>query len=847
MMNPLVDPPATLEKINGYTYATITFKNAELTPNPTNPNMKVPVDVAVISEVRTKEADDSIIWATEVSRTDGVYTVKVRVPDGIALPALIMKNGNNDTSARLKLTDVVWVNKAALKANIAEAKAIGKGNHHDVDWNALQGAIADAETVDNQANATQNAVDAAAQLLRVAIMAFNNSNSGGGSSGLDKDNLADGVYTLHADMIKSTDHASYSMVNNAIDHDVTLTVSGGNYSIAVEFKGLTINLGGQDFFGYLSRLKYYDAGYTFDNYGEPQGALIPAAVLSYQKDVNGDNIVDYYNDADNPYPKTLSFPLVNKANYADNDVPLQVFVPIMEGIAAGTGTQNVLMRLDWSTLKEGSGGGSGSGTVDKSALVAKIAEAEALSSEDYTVESFAVLTSALAAAKAVNADANATQLQVNTQVTALSITINSLEPKDGQAVGKIALASKLAQARAVVNNNYTDVSWSILQTAISVAQGVYDSQYSTQTEVNEQVATLTNAINGLTKRPANTIDKNALPDGKYELRVDLWHATLDKASMGNGALNHTALLEVIGGKYYLSVSGHPMQIGNITASLRYLQIRQANGSYVNADVIAWNIAGGKPSAFRFALPSKDTYIAVKVDPQIEVMGNDPVAARLRLSWDTLVKVSDNATVSSNVATTVGSAGTGTPSPAANIVDEATGVKVEADANILPTGTTASVAPITSGNAYNKAKDALKGIGTNFVLFDITLKGPNGEAIQPTAPVKVTLPIPANIDKDLAEVYRINDDGSKTLMKSTIEGDYIVFYTDHFSLYVIVEREAEKVATTSGSGSTGITSPETPLADGSTGGFAIYWLLIPIALIALGIAAFIVRRKITQAQ
>ncbi|MDR0595918.1 MAG: fibronectin type III domain-containing protein, partial [Clostridiales Family XIII bacterium] len=51
-----------------------------------------------------------------------------------------------------------------------------------------------------------------------------------------------------------------------------------------------------------------------------------------------------------PYPKSLRFPLVDKAGYADNDVPLQVFVPIMESIAAGNGTQNVLMRIDWTTL-----------------------------------------------------------------------------------------------------------------------------------------------------------------------------------------------------------------------------------------------------------------------------------------------------------------------------------------------------------------------------------------------------------------------------------------------------------------------------------------------------------------
>jgi LPXTG-motif cell wall-anchored protein len=61
-------------------------------------------------------------------------------------------------------------------------------------------------------------------------------------------------------------------------------------------------------------------------------------------------VVDQYNDAEHLYPQLLKFPLVDKAS--GEYVPLQVFVPIMEAIADGTGTQSVLMQLDWSTLKK---------------------------------------------------------------------------------------------------------------------------------------------------------------------------------------------------------------------------------------------------------------------------------------------------------------------------------------------------------------------------------------------------------------------------------------------------------------------------------------------------------------
>ena len=53
------------------------------------------------------------------------------------------------------------------------------------------------------------------------------------------------------------------------------------------------------------------------------------------------------------YPDQIKFPLVADA-LADEDgyVPLHVFVPVMEDISAGTGDQDVLLKLDWSTLTE---------------------------------------------------------------------------------------------------------------------------------------------------------------------------------------------------------------------------------------------------------------------------------------------------------------------------------------------------------------------------------------------------------------------------------------------------------------------------------------------------------------
>lgn len=162
-------------------------------------------------------------------------------------------------------------------------------------------------------------------------------------------NLKDGSYTLTGEMVK-VDKKSYSMSNDAIDHTIHLKVSGGAYRLTMTFTGLTLPFGGRNMHGYLSNLKYYQTGYTLDTYGNPVGSLANTTVDSYITNSDGSRVQDTYGTN---YPKNISFDLIPEAKN-DGYVPLQVFVPIMESIATGNGTQNVFLRLDWSTLKTSS-------------------------------------------------------------------------------------------------------------------------------------------------------------------------------------------------------------------------------------------------------------------------------------------------------------------------------------------------------------------------------------------------------------------------------------------------------------------------------------------------------------
>ena len=74
------------------------------------------------------------------------------------------------------------------------------------------------------------------------------------------------------------------------------------------------------------------------------------------------------------------------------------------------------------------------------------------------------------------------------------------------------------------------------------------------------------------------------------------------------------------------------------------------------------------------------------------------------------------------------------------------------------------------------------------VFDISLKNNDGVHVQPKGTVKVKLP--GDFKTGDYKVYRVNADGTYTDMNAFREGSHLVFYTDHFSLYVVVDESAQ---------------------------------------------------------
>uniref|UniRef100_UPI003A90D2E8 NEAT domain-containing protein n=1 Tax=Eubacterium maltosivorans TaxID=2041044 RepID=UPI003A90D2E8 len=226
--------------------------------------------------------------------------------------------------------------KEKLAEKITEAEAIESTQYTEDTYNALEEAIKAAKDIYDSANATQEQVDERVIKLESALTNLV-------ERPLDVKHLADGIYAVTGDMQK-VDKVTPSMSNEAINHTLKLTVEDGKYTLSMDFKGLKIS----SQFGYLGALKYYKTGYSLDQYGNPIGELADVTVESYQTDEDGTLISDTFGTN---YPDIISFEMISEAR-EDGYVPLQVFVPIMENISAGTGTQSVFLHLDWNSLKK---------------------------------------------------------------------------------------------------------------------------------------------------------------------------------------------------------------------------------------------------------------------------------------------------------------------------------------------------------------------------------------------------------------------------------------------------------------------------------------------------------------
>lgn len=162
---------------------------------------------------------------------------------------------------------------------------------------------------------------------------------------------------------------------------------------------------------------------------------------------------------------------------------------------------------------------------DLVALNAAIAEAEALNADLYTADSFAAVTTALAAAKAARDAATdiTKQAEVDAAATALNDAIDALVYAGADFS---ALDKALADAAALTESHYTPESWANLKAAVDAAKVIADNKgdYTTADQaaidaaakaINDAIAALVEADADYSKVTAQQNAAKALKESNY--------------------------------------------------------------------------------------------------------------------------------------------------------------------------------------------------------------------------------------------------------------------------------------------------------------------------------------------
>lgn len=420
---------------------------------------------------------------------------------------------------------------------------------------------------------------------------------------------------------------------------------------------------------------------------------------------------------------------------------------------------------------------------------------------NYTQSSLTALNTAISAALTVLKNSDATELQINRAVSNLEKVITSLEEAgnaDSTTVKKNALSALISTAGSLNSGDYTTSSWLQLTTALTLARITYSDETATQAEVDAQVANLQSAINGLSAASGSDSSSSSSDtdndDGYYSVSVRLWHSSMNKASMGDDAVNSKAYVHIDDGDVTMRLVTKKMNVSGITAHLHDFWI-YIDGEYEEAELISTE---SSKWIYEFELPNDtSTYYKCQVDPQVDVMGDDPVKARLKVTWSSLKEVDeddwDDLEGSTDDDDDDDSSSSSTQSAGAELTHADTGIRVQG--NTGGPGVVLAVNKLENGTQFDMARSFLAEKASRFVLYDIKLQS-GTNYVQPTGAVTLRIPIPAGYDTGKLVLYHIDDTGNAVEISGKVNGSYYEASVSHFSLYSLAESNRAAVAAVS---------------------------------------------------
>ena len=331
------------------------------------------------------------------------------------------------------------VNKSQLKALIDEANGKNKAEYTSVSWKALEAALKNAQSVYDAEDATQKSVQDACDNLRTAI--------DGLKVKVDKSELqaliTEAKDKKEADYTADSWKALEAALKNAQSvydaEDATQkSVQDACDNLRTAIDGLTAKADKVQ----LQALIDEAGNKNKDEYTEESWASFETALNEAKSVFANEN--------------------------ASQDVVDKAFESLSKAI---------------EELK-----------FNKSQLKVLIDQVENKNSEDYTEESWETFANALAEARSVFEDENATPESVDQAYRKLNEAINGLTVK----VNKPELKELIDKVQDKKSEDYTDASWDAFETALEEAKAVFENEAATSEQISQAYRKLNEAINGLT-------------------------------------------------------------------------------------------------------------------------------------------------------------------------------------------------------------------------------------------------------------------------------------------------------------------------------------------------------------
>ena len=148
----------------------------------------------------------------------------------------------------------------------------------------------------------------------------------------------------------------------------------------------------------------------------------------------------------------------------------------------------------------------------------------------------------------------------------------------------------------------------------------------------------------------------------------------------------------------------------------------------------------------------------------------------------------------------------------------------------------------------EAATDLEALGEKIAAFNITLLL-NGEPVQPYGMVEVRIPAPTGYDRDNLSVYYVDDEGNAEALDFRLENEDVVFETDHFSIYAVVENVAqetavpeteEKEAPEARNGEAPVEEAQEPASNGQNP--VLLFVLLAVVIAVAAVAGVVVYKK-----